>query len=178
MGEEGNLNINTFATSIAELSEWKAREQEEATKQITAELNNVSGKFESQTQSIIAGAVESVKKRLGWWKTALWLVVNWPLTVTVIFSAIATGVSVLIGNWHWMWTIFVPTFLKLIEICCASNFVGRSLAKRLLPKIDVRMSKRILRGLREAERPYQDTIIQKVKEQTKLWIKCKEMSRS
>ena len=178
MGEEEKLDINSFATSIAELSEWKAKEQEEITNQVIAERDGVSDELKNQTQSIIDGAVESGRKLLGWRKPALWLVVKWPVTVTVIFSAITAGISLIIGNWHPMWAIALPTVLKIIETCSASNFVGKPLAKWLLPKIDESISKRISKELRKAERPHEDTIIRQIKEQTEIWVECKKISES
>ena len=73
MGDEDKLDINSFASSIAELSEWKAREQEEITSQVIAARDSVSNELKNQTQSIINGAVESGQKLLGWRKTALCL---------------------------------------------------------------------------------------------------------
>ena len=178
MGEEEKLDINSFATSIAELSEWKAKEQEEITNQAIAERDGVSDELKNQTQSIIDGAVESGRKLLGWRRPALWLIVKWPVTVTVIFSAITAGISLIIGNWHPMWAIALPTVLKIIETCSASNFVGKPLAKWLLPKIDESISKRISKELRKAERPHEDTIIRQIKEQTELWVECKKISES
>ena len=178
MGEEEKLDINSFATSIAELSEWKAKEQEEITNQVIAERDGVSDELKNQTQSIINGAAESGIKLLGWRKPALWLIVKWPVTVTVIFSAITAGISLIIGNWHPMWAIALPTVLKIIETCSASNFVGKPLAKWLLPKIDESISKRISKELRKAERPHEDTIIRQIKEQTELWVECKKISES
>ena len=178
MGEEEKLDINSFATSIAELSEWKAKEQEEITNQAIAERDGVSDELKNQTQSIIDGAVESGRKLLGWRRPALWLIVKWPVTVTVIFSAITAGISLIIGNWHPMWAIALPTVLKIIETCSASNFVGKPSAKWLLPKIDESISKRISKELRKAERPHEDTIIRQIKEQTELWVECKKISES
>lgn len=178
MGEEEKLDINSFATSIAELSEWKAKEQEEITNQVIAERDGVSDELKNQTQSIIDGAIESGRKLLGWRKPALWLIVKWPVTVTVIFSAITAGISLIIGNWHPMWAIALPTVLKIIETCSASNFVGKPLAKWLLPKIDESISKRISKELIKAERTHEDTIIRQIKEQTELWVECKKISES
>lgn len=178
MGEEEKLDINSFATSIAELSEWKAKEQEEITNQVIAERDGVSDELKNQTQSIIDGAVESGRKLLGWRKPALWLVVKWPVTVTVIFSAITAGISLIIGNWHPMWAIALPTVLKIIETCSASNFVGKPLAKWLLPKIDESISKRISKELRKVEQPHKDTIIRRIKEQTELWVECARIMKS
>ena len=77
-----------------------------------------------------------------------------------------------------MWAIALPTVLKIIETCSASNFVGKPLAKWLLPKIDESISKRISKELRKAERPHEDTIIRQIKEQTELWVECKKISES
>ena len=77
-----------------------------------------------------------------------------------------------------MWAIALPTVLKIIETCSASNFVGKPLAKWLLPKIDESISKSISKELRKAERPHEDTIIRQIKEQTELWDECKKISES
>ena len=106
------------------------------------------------------------------------LVVKWPVTVTVIFSAITAGISLIIGNWHPMWAIALPTVLKIIETCSASNFVGKPLAKWLLPKIDESISKRISKELRKVEQPHKDTIIRRIKEQTELWVECARIMKS
>lgn len=178
LGEDDKLNINSFVNSIAELSEWKAKEQEEITNQIIKERDSVSNEFKKQTKAIIDGAVVSGKNRLGWRKAALWLVVNWPVTVTIVFTAITAGLSCLIGNWHPMWAIILPTIIKIVETCSASHFIGRPLAKWLFPKIDASIEKRIINKLMPAELPHKDTIIQRVKEQTNLWIKCKNILES
>ncbi len=108
----------------------------------------------------------------------MWLVVNWPVAVTVIFSAVAAGFSLIVGNWRPMLSVLFPTILKVIEVCSASPFVGRRLAKWLLPKIDTSIDRRILKTLRKAECPHQEIIVQQVKEQTKLWMDCKKLSES
>lgn len=178
LGEDDKLNINSFAMSIAELSEWGKKEQEEKTQQAIAERDAVSGEFRDQTQDIIDGAVENGQTLLGWRKAALWLVVKWPVAVTVIFSIISAGISGIIGDWHPMWAIIVPPFFKVIEACSSSNFVGRPLAKYLFPQIDASIAARISKALRKAEQPYKDIIIQQIKEQTSLWVECKKISES
>lgn len=178
MGDADKLNINTFANSIGELSEWRAKEQEKITNQVIAERDGVSTELKNQTQSIIEGAVESGRKLLKWRKAALWLVAKWYITVTIIFTAITAGFSLAIGNWHSMWAILLPVILGVLEICGTSNFVGRYLTKWLLPIIDASISRQISKKLRRAEQPYKDIIIQQVKEQTAIWVECKELSES
>lgn len=174
-GAEEKLNINSFASSIAELSEWKAKEQEELTNRAIAERDGFSDELKHQTQSIIDGAVESSQKLIGWRKVVLWLIVKWPFTVMVIFAAVTAGPSYLIRSWHPLVVIALPMILKIIEICSASYFVSKSIAKWLLPKIEASIDKIIVRNLRKAELPHKDIIIQKTKEQLNLWVKCKDM---
>lgn len=174
-GAEDKLNINSFANSIAELSEWKAKEQEEITNQVIAERDGFSDELKHQTHSIIDGAVESSQKLIGWRKVALWLVVKWPFTVTVIFTAVTAGLSYMMDSWHPLVTISLPMIIKIIENCSASCFVSKPIAKWLLPKIEASIDKIIVRNLRTAELPYKDIIIRKTKEQMNMWVKCKDI---
>lgn len=175
LGTEDNLNINSFATSIAELSEWKAKEQEEKTNQAIAERDDARDVLNAQTQTIIDGAVESSLHLIGWRRIALWLVVYWPITVTVIFTAITAGLSCLIGSWHPMWAVAIPTLLKIFEYGSASFFVSKLFAKWLLPKIECSIDKRIASKLRKAELPHKERIIQAVKSNVALWVKCTKL---
>ena len=70
------------------------------------------------------------------------------------------------------------TVFLIQSFLSASNFVGKPLAKWLLPKVDASIDKKISKKLRKVEQQYKDTIIQQVKEQTALWGKCKEISES
>ncbi len=177
-GDAEKLNIGNFASTITELSEWKARDQEEITNQVIAERDDVSDELKKQTQSIIDGAVENGRNLLKWRKTALWLIVNWPVAITVIFTAISAGVSLVTGGWHPMLAIIIPAILKVIEHYSTSNFIGKPLAKWLLPKIEASIDKRIAKGLRKAEQPHKDIILQQIKSQTSLWVACKKILES
>lgn len=175
LGLDDKLNIGSFAGSIAELSEWKAKEQEEITNRMIAERDGISDELKSQTQTIIDGAVESNKRLLQKGNAALWLVVNWPVTTTVLFTAIAAAVSCLLDNWQPMWAIICPTVLKIIEMCTSSGFVSRPIMRWLFPVIEAWADNQIAINLRKAELPYKDTIIKRIKEETDIWSKSKEL---
>lgn len=64
-GSEDNFNIGTLASSLAELAEWKAKEQEDITNVVKAERDQLTTKLDMQTQSIINDAVTENKKKLG-----------------------------------------------------------------------------------------------------------------
>lgn len=174
-GLEENLNAGIFASSIAELSEWKAREQEEITNKVKKERDQTVERFDKQTSAIIEGAVESNKNRLGWRGVLLKLILNWTIVVTVLFAGITAFISFWIENWSLMWLIVVPVLLSGIEHFISSHFVVKSLLKYTLPMIEHSFEKKIVHNLRKAENNYSDEIVRLTKEQTKLLEKAKLM---
>ena len=174
-GLEENLNAGIFASSIAELSEWKAREQEEITNKVKKERDQTSERLDEQTSAIIEGAVDNNKNRLGWRGILLKLILNWPIVVTILFAGITALISYLIGNWSPMWLIVVPILLSGIEHFISSHFIVKLLLKYTLPMIEHSFEKKIVRKLRKAENSYADEIVRLTKEQTKLLEKAKSM---
>lgn len=177
-GEDGSLDISSFASSITELTEWKAKEQEEITNQVISERDGVSLELSNQTKTIIEGAIESSLKAIGWRRILLWFVINWPITVAVIFTGITAAISYFISNWHPMWGVAIPVILKIVEGCSASRFISKAIVKCFLPKIEYVFRRRITKNLRKSEMPYENKIVQKVKEQTKWWITCEKMLKN
>ena len=176
MGAEEKFNLGSLAASMAELTELKAKKQEELTRQVECEYRGVLGQLEAQTRTIIEDAAERCQRYIRWRKAALWLVVNWHIAITIIFSALTAGASWVIGNWSPMWGIVIPPIIKVIEVCSSSRFVSKPLAKWLLPKIGAGIDKRITKKLRKVELPHVDAVIQEVKDQTALWIRCKKIA--
>lgn len=177
-GEEDNLDINTFATSIAELSEWKAKEQEEITNQVRAERNKKTVELEQQTESIIRGAVDSNKNRLGHIGLILRMILGWPVIVTLLFAGIGSILSLVIGNWNIVWIALVPIVVKGLETLFSSKIAEEAILKWYMPKAEANLNKCIERNLRPAERPYKEIIIKQVKEETLLWVKCQSFLNS
>jgi hypothetical protein len=173
-GEENKLNIGSFASSIAELSEWKAKEQEETTNRVITECDRVSNELGQQTRAIIEGAIDENKNKLGMTRVMLKLILLWPAIVTPLFAGISALLSYTIGNLHILWITLLPMALAGVEQFSSSKFVKKSILKVVLPKAEVAFDKRITNNLRKAELPYKDTIIKKVKEQTPLWVECKK----
>ncbi len=174
-GEEDRLDISTFATSIAELSEWKAKEQEEITSRVRAERDNITAELNQQTDTIIKGAVESNKNRLGNIGLILRMILWWPVLVALLFAGIGSVPSWVIGNWSFVWITLLPIVLKGLETIFASKFFEKAMLKKYLPKAEAKLDKRIERNLRPAEQPYKETIIRQVKEKTLLWVKCQSL---
>lgn len=172
MGGEDRLDINCFATSIAELSEWKAKEQEEITNQVCAERDEKIAKLDQQTKSIISGAVDSNKNNLGFAGVILRMIFWWPAIMALLFAGIGSVLSWLIGSWNALWIAVLPILVKGIEMLFSSQAFEKRLLKWYMPKADAFFNRRIEKNLRQAETPYKEIIIQQAKAGTTLWVKC------
>lgn len=173
-GQEENLNIGNFTSTLNELSEMKAKEKEEEKNKAIAERNEISDKYDSQTKSIITDAVESNKNQMGilgfWLRLVLW----WPAIASLVFAGIGSLVSWKTGEWGVMWVSCFPALLKFFEILISSTFVERFLVNKIYPKAKKTFEKNIEKKLRKSEIPYKDAIIQQVMDNTNLWIEiCK-----
>lgn len=171
-GAEDQLDMGNFAGSIAELAQWKAKEEEEKTQKAIVERDEYSGKLDIQTQDIIDGAVEENTDRLGIIKWVLKVILWWPAIIGILFAGIASLASYYTGGWKWFWILSIPAGLKLIEAVLSDEFVGKSILRAALPRLEQVFERRIVKKLHKAEMPYKDVIIQRVKEETPLWKKC------
>ena len=175
MGDEEKLNLGSFASSLAELSEWKAREQEEITNRVRAERDEKNAEFDQQTASIIRGAVDSNKDKLGFVGLLLRMILWWPAIVALLFAGIGSVLSWRIGNWSVVWIALLPIAAKGLEMLFASKIAEKTMLKWYMPKAEATFSKRIERNLRQAEQPYKEIIMRQVKEETSLWAKCQSI---
>ncbi len=171
-GAEEKLNLGNFASSIAELTEWKVKEQEEKTNQVISERDDLSEEREAQITMIINGAVEANKNKLGISRIVLILILYWPIIVTLAFAAISSYVSHKIGNWDIIWITLIPVVIAGAEMFSSSKFIKKPILKFTISKVDQYLNKRLENSMRPAELQYKDIIIPLIKEKTKLWSKC------
>lgn len=175
MGQEENLNIGTLATTIAELSEWKAKEEEARTQRAAAERDEVSGKYGAQTQAIIDGAVEEYRNKLGIWNTFLRLGIHLEAVITILFLGLTAGVGLLTESWHACWIVLGPVIMGIVELAASSRVVQKWIIRRLLPAAEKRFQKSIVGTLRKAELQYKDEIVAGAMEKSKLLVECREI---
>ena len=175
MGIDINRNLGLFASSLSELSEWKARDQEEITNQIRIERDEVVTELNHQTQRIIQGAVDSNKNRLGFIGVILRMILWWPVIISLLFAGVGSVLSWAIGNWSLVWIALLPIALKGLEVLFASKLVEKAMLKWYIPRAEICFDKRIEQNLRQAEQPHKDSILCRVKEETALWMKCKSL---
>lgn len=173
-GEDKNLNIGTFTTTIAELTEWKAKEQEDITSQVKKERDRAECKLEKQKEQIIEGAIERNKNKLGINRLWLLFVCGWHWFVTILFSGISALVSYLCGNWLLLWAICVPVVVTCVESFSKSKYLTKKMAKAILPKIEESIESYIVSHLGNVEFEYKDTIISQIKNESALLVKCRK----
>lgn len=174
LGQEDNLNIGTFASTLEEFTEFKVKEQEEKTEKETEEKLAVTKKFNDQTNAIIIGAVDKTKEKMGIMKILLYLAYYWETPVTIIFAIVGSVISIISGSWHPLAIIIIPLIVLLIEKFVISNFIRHKILQLCVPKAEKEYEKKIIKRLTCAELPYKETIIDNAKKQTKILLKCNE----
>ena len=98
--------------------------------------------------------------------------------VALLFAGIGSALSWIIGSWGFVWITLLPIVVKGFEMVFASKFLEKAMLKKYMPKAEAEFDKRIERNLRPAEQPYKETIIQQVKKETSLWMKCQSLVNS
>lgn len=92
--------------------------------------------------------------------------------MALLFAGIGSALSWVIGSWSFVWITLLPIVVKGLEMIFASKFLEKAMLKKYMPKAEAKFDKHIERNLRPAEQPYKETIIQQVKKETSLWVKC------
>lgn len=174
-GQEENLDISTLASTIAELAEWKAKEQEEITNQEKTEREKVSAKYDAQTKSIIEGAVREAKGKMGLSRIALQACLWLPAILAVVVGVVSWVVSLFVDSWG-VSIVAVITIVSLIVVqITSSESFAKGIIKLVLPWAEKHFAKRIQGSLRLAEEPYAEAIIESALKQTKLIAKCRAL---
>lgn len=175
-GDETRLDIGNFASTIAELTEMKVRDQERNTARISDERDSIQQNFENQRRDIIDDAVNRNKGCLGLgWIVALRAALWWPLVMTVVFAGLSAVLSDMLETNKAFWIAAIPAAVKTIEVILSSKVIEKKLVSILLPKAKRSMENRIELSMGKAERPYKAEIITSTIEKNKLLIKCDKL---
>lgn len=175
-GQEENLNISTLASTIEELSEWKAREQEEITNQVVIERERVSAKYDAQTKLIIDGAVKETKGQMGLAKIVLKVCLWLPTILAVVAGLISWVASLSVDSWGVLQASVIAFIVLVVTQIVSSKFFAKGIMNCVLPWAEKHFTKRIRSSLRPAEEPYAETIIESALEQTDLITECRALS--
>lgn len=174
-GDETRLDIGNFASTIAELVEMKAKDQEKITVKISEERNNAQQSFENQRKDIIDDAIKRNSRNMSLgWKIIINIAFGWPAVMTVAFAGISAVLSAMLETNKVFWIAAIPAIAKVVEVILASNTIEKKLVSILLPGAKRAMKKRIAKSLGKAEKPYETEIISSTIAKNTLLCKCNE----
>ena len=174
-GDESKLDIGNFASSLQELTEWKARDQEVLTHQAKKERDQYHGKFSEQTTSIIDGAIDANKNTTGGAPRLLLTLISWWIVIApIIFAGIGAVISLAANSWTLFLGASAIVAVFIISEIIVKRCINKILLTSTLPFIEERIKKNIEKNLRNSELPYKDQIIPVAIEQNEQLQKCKK----
>lgn len=181
-GQVENFNVGNLASSLKELTEYRAIEEQKKTQAVEFklseskhELNETRNNLKTKENEIISSAINANKNTLGLIdKIRIFLIRNWSIIIGCIITIVVSLVSLLNQQYFLFFIIFIPALLYVIENLITRKTVRKKLLNRFLPKIISNYEKKIELNLREVELPYKETIVNKAVNKTELINKAKE----
>ena len=174
-GKDENLDISLFASTIDELSEFKAKEQEELTNRAVERCEVISTALAEQTEEIKANAVEKYRNKMGLGGFVLKTILYWPFFVTPIFAITSMIASYITKEWSMWLIVLLVGGLGILEEISHSHFFKKYLLQRILPICERRFEHKILNTMSKTELRYKVEILERIKKETIIWGKCKRI---
>ena len=175
VGLEENFEIGKLASTIDEVIEFKAREQEKETAKYKQECDVLTKEREVARQKTIDGAVSSHIDHLGIKGFFLWLTLHWDtifMCVFLIISALASFLDKLITG---VLLFVVVLIIQSIEKFALSNWLKKKILNLVLNSTKETYKNKISKNLRGNELNFKDEIISQCIERTKLFKKCEDV---
>lgn len=174
-GNEEAFDLSTLASSVSELVELKTRDQEQKVAAAEKERDSLAGELDLNKQSVIDGAVEQWKNKMGLCGFWLRMILYWSFITAPFVAVLSAIIGSLINNKNIFWIAGVIIVLTLLEQFSSSRFVARTLLKKALPISKELFRKRIVRNLRPIEHKYEEIIIDRIFSETDLLTKCENI---
>lgn len=171
-GNEAAFDLSTLASSVSELVELKTRDQEHKVAAAEKERDSLADELYLNKQSVIDGAVEQWKNKMGLYGFGLKIILYWNFITVPIVAGLTAIIGSFINNKNIWWIAFAIILLTLAEQFSSSRFVARALLKKALPISKETFKKKIVRNLRPIEHKYEEIIIDRIISETNLLTKC------
>lgn len=170
-GNESNLNIANFTSTIEELYVVGIEKQKAENYKIAKQKTNIQNKYDLQIKEIIESSVQENKNCLGILKMDLYVILYWHIIFSLFSTAVSAVVSCLCSNWKLIFIAVIPVIITLIDKIFTSDFIIKKIFKHQLPKLEHIFNGKIEKRLNNIELKYKDQIIREIKNQTPLWCK-------
>ena len=171
-GNEAAFDLGTLASSVSELVELKTRDQEQQVDAVKAERDFFSGELDRHKQSVVDGAVDQWKNKMGLCGFWLEAILNWSFFAAPIIAVLTTIIGSLINNKNIWWISGAIIILTLAERFSSTRFIARRLLTKALPISKEKYRKKILKNLRPIEHRYEEEILERIFDETALIQKC------
>nr|MBQ4457053.1 hypothetical protein [Clostridia bacterium] len=171
-GNEAAFDLGTLASSVSELVELKTRDQEQQVDAVKAERDFFSGELDRHKQSVVDGAVDQWKNKMGLCGFWLEAILNWSFFAAPIIAVLTTIIGSLINNKNIWWISGAIIILTLAERFSSTRFIARRLLTKALPISKEKYRKKILKNLRPIEHRYEEEILERIFDETALLQKC------
>lgn len=174
-GNEAAFDIGTLASSVSELVELKTRDQKQEVDAVKAQRDFFSGELDRHKQSVVDGAVDQWKNKMG--LCGLWLraIINWNCIAAPIIAVLTAILGSYINNHNIWWISGAIIILSLAERFSSSRFIARVFLKKALPTSKENYRKKIVKNLRPIEHNFEEEIIERVFTETDLLQKCEDI---
>lgn len=176
-GNADALDISTFATTINELIELKAKEQEEQTLQARDERDRAQEELLNHKNIIVSDAIARFTDKLGWRYLVLWFAKNWSFVFAFVFDVVFLILSIVTGTSDFLYAFIPSLVIIILQKCVSSNCIQKLILKYILPKIEASFTKHISAQLHKIELPYQNEIIEQSISNTKMIKECRELTK-
>lgn len=175
VGLEENFEIDKLASTLDEVIESKAREQEKETEKYKQKYDALVYEKEVLRKNTIEGAVSSHVDHLGIKGVFLWLTLHWDAIFMCAFLIISTLTSFLDKLLTGALLFIVLLGIQSIEKFALSSWLKKKTLNWVLNSTKETYKNKISKNLRGNELNFKDEIISQCIEKTKLFKKCEDV---
>lgn len=168
-----SLDVSILADTLTEMSQLKAKEEEEKTQAALNALDQKTQDFDKQKNAIINDSVNRNTNTMRTTGLLLRMSLGWKSVVALFFVIASSGVAILCENAHFLWLLLISVGFFIAERLISCDAVSRFLINKFLPYCEEHFTNKISKKLLTAEKPYEEEIIRRTLENTDLLKKCK-----
>lgn len=174
-GNEAAFDLSTLASSVSELVELKTQDHAKEIDAVRTERDKYSEKLEQQTQSVIIGAVNHWKNKMGFSGFWLWVSLNWNFVFAPIVAVLTAFLGSGLNTNNIWWIAGAIILLTIAEKLSSSRLVARAFLKKALPSAQEKYKEKILKNLRPIELEHKEEILYRVFNETVLLQKANKI---
>lgn len=171
MNGRKELTAEQFASTMEELTSWKAQEEAALRKTAEEKVTEAQALLDTQRNQIVKDAVASYRKRIWFQEVCAWLSMHGTQILAILLAVIGTVIGMVLNQW---WVVFPAISLVVIEKvldACSSRW----LAQKTLFRIEKRCKEKIRKNLRKTEACYENRITEEILSESRVLTQCHQL---